>query len=622
MTTDVAALTGRVLGGRYTLRDRLGAGGWGAVYAALQNDLGRQVAIKVLHTNVAITTEGLARFEREAKAAAALGHPNIAQVTDFQAIPGEPPFLVMELLTGQTLGAVLRREGKLPTARMAWLAHQILSGLDVAHRAGIVHRDIKPDNVFLVSMPGVDDLVKLLDFGIAKLTSEGQEQLTESGSMLGSPAFMAPEQIKTRDVDQRVDLYALGATMYFALSGKLPFEAPNVHGMLLAITEQRATPLAAVDPTIDPRMSALVERAMSKDPAGRFSSAAEMRAALEPWVAARLGHGTVPLAIPMGVPTPGPGAMISPASIATNGAPSTVANPSAFGPGHAPSPGPAYAASPAPAYAPSPGPAYAASPAPAYAPSPGPAFAPSPGPAFAPASQPVSAAPAKSPVVGLLVAIIGLLVLLVVVGGGAAFFYARSRGESESVSTGSASSAPASAAVAATAAPSTTPFPAAQGTTTSATGAAAKPQGASGGGAPAVAPKPNTTPAPSAAPSASAAPAASGPKQFAGTRWGLTGGTFNDYDIEQSRNAVMRMSGPIQACYNATEFEPPDHQFTSFVFTVAPSGAVTNVVKVSSGSHPKFDTCMLAALRGVRFQALPKGGQIQIGFGARTKDNP
>jgi serine/threonine-protein kinase len=243
-----AGHSGRILGGRYRLGERLGHGGWGSVYAAVQMDLGRPVAVKVLHDSVALAPDGLVRFEREAKAAAALGHPNIAQVTDFQANAGEPPFLVMELLTGSTLGAKMRATPKMAAGRMAWIAYQMLAGLDVAHKAGIVHRDIKPDNVFLVSMPGVEDFVKLLDFGIAKLSGDGNEHLTTTGTMLGSPAFMAPEQVRSNQVDHRVDLYAVGATLYLALSGRMPFDAPTVHALLLAITEQRVVPLHVLDP--------------------------------------------------------------------------------------------------------------------------------------------------------------------------------------------------------------------------------------------------------------------------------------------------------------------------------------------------------------------------------------
>ncbi|MCA9580010.1 MAG: serine/threonine protein kinase, partial [Myxococcales bacterium] len=130
--------SGRVLGGKYRLERVLGEGGWGAVYEARQTDLGRRVAVKVLHTNLALTDEGVARFQREAKAAAALGHPNIVQVTDFQSNPGEPPFIVMEYLDGRTLTAALAENARLPQQRVAFIAQQILSALGAAHAAGIV----------------------------------------------------------------------------------------------------------------------------------------------------------------------------------------------------------------------------------------------------------------------------------------------------------------------------------------------------------------------------------------------------------------------------------------------------------------------------------------------------
>ncbi len=274
---------GTTLGGRYVLGDLLGRGGWGEVYDGMQADLGRRVAIKVLRTERVFDQDGLARFVREARSAAALGHPNIVQVTDFQASPGAPPFMVMEHLNGATLGAVLRQYGRLPPARACAVAYQILSALETAHRAGIVHRDVKPDNVFLVSTAGHEDFVKLLDFGIAKLASEDSMKLTDASTILGTPSFMAPEQVRGVPVDHRADLYAVGATMYLALTGRLPIEAPGLSALLYAIVHQRPAPLAAHDPSLDPRLCAVVDRALHKDPAGRFASAAEMRAALEPW---------------------------------------------------------------------------------------------------------------------------------------------------------------------------------------------------------------------------------------------------------------------------------------------------------------------------------------------------
>ncbi len=276
--------TGTLLGGRYRVGEMLGQGGMGAVYHAVQEDLGRRVALKVLNSDLAFQSDGLQRFRLEAQSAAALGHPNIVQVTDFQANAGEPAFLVMEYLEGRSLGQTIAADGPLPEARVAFIMSQMLSGLSAAHRANIVHRDIKPDNVFLTSTTAVHDLVKLLDFGIAKLQGDtGNANPTIAGTMIGTPAYMSPEQARGLPIDARTDLYAVGSCMYHALSGHLPFEANSLPALLVAIFEHSPAPLATYCPGIDPRMEAIVTRAMAKDPAARFASAEEMRAALAPW---------------------------------------------------------------------------------------------------------------------------------------------------------------------------------------------------------------------------------------------------------------------------------------------------------------------------------------------------
>ena len=629
---EEAIHSGRILGGRYRLGERLGQGGWGSVYAAMQVDLGRPVAIKVLHTSVALSADGLARFEREARAAAALGHPNIAQVTDFAANAGEPPFLVMELLTGGTLGAAMRAQPRLPPARIAWIAYQILAGLDVAHRAGIVHRDIKPDNVFLVAMTGVEDFVKLLDFGIAKLSgdSAASQHLTTTGTMLGSPAFMAPEQVRSNDIDHRVDLYAVGATMYLALSGRMPFDAPTIHGLLLAITEQPAVPLSSLDPSFDPALSAVVARAMHKDPNARYATAAEMRAALEPWLGGMAAHASSTSNAPR---------MISPASIATgaNVPPATVvAGPPAMtsmsmsGPPLGTSPHgtaalPPMGATPAPAvspYAPSPhGPApYGAPIAPAMAMTPAPA-------------------PAKSggAVIGLLVAVV--LLLLMVVGGGVAFFMSRGSattpvaagpsgaGAAPSVP-GAATATGAAPVVAAAGAPANAGVPGAAGARKpggpGAPGAPAAVVGAAGATAAAgVAPAAGGAVAPVAIVADAGGGAAAPKKQFAGSSFRIGGGSFGDFDIDASKAAVNAKAGAINGCYASTEFDAPDHQFTNWTFQVDPAGNVKSVGRTTNFElHPKFDACMVGALRQVKWPATKAGGSPQVSFNSRTRDNP
>jgi len=252
----------------------------GAVYEGVQEALGRTVAIKVLHAaRGQLREDQFTRFQREARAAAALGHPNIIQITDFQWQPGEPPFLVMERLVGQSLGDAIQR-GRLRPQRVAFIASQVLAALGAAHAAGIVHRDIKPDNVFLTVMSMVNDIVKVLDFGVAKLLDEAP--LTMAGAMVGSPAYMPPEQALGGAIDARADLYAVGATMYHALSGRLPIEATDASDFLARL-DQPITPLEQLVPDLDPGLTQLVGRAMAKRPEARFASAEEMRAALRPW---------------------------------------------------------------------------------------------------------------------------------------------------------------------------------------------------------------------------------------------------------------------------------------------------------------------------------------------------
>jgi len=279
-------LSGRTLGGgAYRVGRLLGQGAMGAVYEGVQEALGRAVAIKVLHASQGqLRQDQFERFQREAKAAAALGHANIVQITDFQWLAGEPPFLVMERLVGQSLGAAITRGGKLSPQRASFIAAQVLSALEAAHRAGIVHRDIKPDNVFLTLMAMVNDIVKVLDFGVAKLLDEAP--LTMVGAMVGSPAYMPPEQAFGRVVDGRADVYAVGATMYHALSGRLPIEATGP-GDFLAKVELPTATLSSILPGFDPALSAVVAKAMEKRPDDRFPSADAMRQALMPWAKPR-----------------------------------------------------------------------------------------------------------------------------------------------------------------------------------------------------------------------------------------------------------------------------------------------------------------------------------------------
>lgn len=282
-----------MLAGRYQIGQRLGSGGMGDVYDALQLDLGRRVAIKVLRKRTDATALG--RFEREARAAAALGHPHIVMVTDFGQPPDGPPFLVMERLVGLSLGEALRRYGPVPPERAAGIGVQMLAALDAAHERGIVHRDIKPDNVFLCEVATGGDFVKLLDFGIAKLTDDGAEgPKTVAGALVGTIAYMAPEQAAGGAIDARTDVYAVAACLYRAMTGRHAVEVTgNRAADLYAIAHQPPVPIELLSRDIDPRFAAAIRRGLEKDPEDRFQSAREMADTI------RASLGEVPAAAPI-----------------------------------------------------------------------------------------------------------------------------------------------------------------------------------------------------------------------------------------------------------------------------------------------------------------------------------
>jgi serine/threonine-protein kinase len=312
----------------------------GTVYEAVQENLGRRVALKLLDERLSYDREQLERFRREAEVVAALGHPNIVQVTDFQypSELGKQPFLVMELLRGESLAGRIEHDGAMAFERVAFIVAQVLSALGAAHRAGVVHRDVKPDNIFLLADAAIPDTVKVLDFGIAKLSDgasigPAQQKLTSTNAMLGTPAFMAPEQARgADDVDARADVYAVGATMYQALTGKMPFEAASVPALLFAIVEKTPPPLRELRPDVPADFIAVVERAMAKRREDRFQTTDEMRAALAPWSGLPASNPTPPIASPRALiesaPTAiGGNSIGTAATIASNPPPGAVATP-------------------------------------------------------------------------------------------------------------------------------------------------------------------------------------------------------------------------------------------------------------------------------------------------------
>ncbi len=251
----------------------------GKVYEAEHLDLGRQVAVKVLNPLQAKKRSAVKRFKREARAAGAIGHPNICEIYDLGVFEDGSPYLVMEKLIGTTLADRISREGGLPFDEIADVMAQVLAGLVAAHDKGIVHRDIKPENIFLAERVGCAPIVKILDFGVSKMmpefqSDEDQLDLTRTGMVMGTPYYMSPEQARgERDLDGRVDVYACGVMMYESIVGRRPFLAPNYNALLLAIINTAPQPLRAVRPATPPAMEAIVGRMMAKVRDERYRNA-------------------------------------------------------------------------------------------------------------------------------------------------------------------------------------------------------------------------------------------------------------------------------------------------------------------------------------------------------------
>lgn len=264
---------GRLLNGRYQLLGLVGGGGMAQVYKARDNILGRTVAIKVLREQYAGDTQFVARFRREAQAAANLAHPNIVNVYDVGQ-EGDVYYIVMEYIAGDNLKVFIRRSAPFATDKALSIAIQILAGIEYAHRSGLIHRDIKPQNVLMTPEGGV----KVTDFGIAKSVSD--LGLTEAGTALGTAHYFSPEQARGERVLPQSDIYALGVTLYEMLTGHIPFESDNIMGLAFKHISEPPRPPRLLNPSIPARLEAIVLKALAKEPTERFSSAAEMEKAL------------------------------------------------------------------------------------------------------------------------------------------------------------------------------------------------------------------------------------------------------------------------------------------------------------------------------------------------------
>lgn len=273
-------MIGAVLGGAYEVVRRVGEGGMGRVYEARHQRLPtRRFAVKMLHPDLARQPEVVTRFQREAEASSVLSHPNVVDVYDVSSSPDGRPYIVAELLQGEEMGSHLERVGRMKPEDAAHVVRQVCAALGAAHGAGIVHRDVKPENVFLTNGGA---RVKVLDFGISKV-GENKDGLTKTGTVMGTPDYMAPEQARGDKVDARADIYAVGAILYRSLTGRKPFENLDPMATLTAVLTRQPPRPSEVNPEVPLALELVIQRAMAKNPAERFQTMAELDAALAPF---------------------------------------------------------------------------------------------------------------------------------------------------------------------------------------------------------------------------------------------------------------------------------------------------------------------------------------------------
>ncbi|HET7541964.1 MAG TPA: serine/threonine-protein kinase [Polyangiaceae bacterium] len=279
-------LAGAVIADRYKLVRPLGRGGMGVVWVAHSLVLGVDVALKLIHSDLGGST-GATRMAREAHAAARLGHPAMVRVFDFGWTSRADPFLVMELVQGESMGSILRRELRLPAIQAVQMLLPLADGLRSAHDKGIVHRDIKPDNILVARDEFGRQQPKLLDFGIAKVDqsqSSEDRKLTQEGIALGSPDYMSPEQALGReDIDHRTDVWALCVVLYEAITGQMPWDRPNYNALMQAIIHDPPPPTTGLSAG-DPELWCVIERGLQKNPENRWASMTELGEALALWL--------------------------------------------------------------------------------------------------------------------------------------------------------------------------------------------------------------------------------------------------------------------------------------------------------------------------------------------------
>ena len=303
-------LVGAVLADRYQIVRRIGEGGMGAVYEAKHTVIGKRVAVKVLLEKFLAKSDFVARLLQEARLASSIGHEHIVDVTDFGTTSDGRSFVVMEFLDGESLAELAMREAPLPIERSLGIARQVASALGAAHAKGIFHRDVKPENIYLVKRSDAD-FVKVVDFGISKAVKPGGDEggegyrLTHTGLLLGTPLYMSPEQARgEEDLDHRVDIWALGVLLYECLTGEVPFRANNYLGIISQVLTHKPTPPSKLRPELglSDAVEAVVMRAMEKDRSLRYQTMADLERDLERLLAGDQNVGFVPRAGAAGMP--------------------------------------------------------------------------------------------------------------------------------------------------------------------------------------------------------------------------------------------------------------------------------------------------------------------------------
>jgi len=280
-------LVGMVLAGRYVVQKRIGEGGMGLVYEGLHRDIDKRVAIKVLREDLSRRPEVVARFRQEARSASRIGHEHIVDVSDFGETTRGASYFVMEYLDGEDLGHVLGREATIAAERACAIVLQCCRALSATHAKGIVHRDIKPENIFLIRRDGIDDFVKIVDFGIAKMSdieTDGApgRKLTKTGMIFGTPEYMSPEQAAGKELDHRVDVYALGIILYECLAGRVPFEGDTFMGVLTQHLFAEVPPIDELNPNakVGRELDLVIRKALAKDPDDRYEDTDELAEAI------------------------------------------------------------------------------------------------------------------------------------------------------------------------------------------------------------------------------------------------------------------------------------------------------------------------------------------------------